>query len=74
MLSTGSDPVADFMRFAEEQSMLTSFESISLGQGQGGKAEKMIREGMQKGTLVFSIFKLVIYLNVVFFLGTWVLL
>ncbi|KAL4429885.1 hypothetical protein ABPG74_022908 [Tetrahymena malaccensis] len=52
VLSTGSDPVADFMRFAEEQSMLQMFESISLGQGQGVKAERMIREAVQKGTWV----------------------
>jgi dynein heavy chain, axonemal len=36
--------VADFKRFAEEQGMSKRFQSISLGQGQGPKAEKMIRE------------------------------
>jgi dynein heavy chain, axonemal len=33
VLSTGSDPIADFMRFAEEMSMQKRIDSISLGQG-----------------------------------------
>ena len=36
VLSAGSDPVADFLRFAEEMNMSKKFESISLGKGQGG--------------------------------------
>ena len=44
VLSAGSDPVADFLRFAEEMSMNKNFETISLGQGQGIKAERMIKE------------------------------
>jgi dynein heavy chain len=31
VLSTGSDPIADFMRFAEEMSMQKRIDSISLG-------------------------------------------
>lgn len=31
VLSTGSDPVADFLRFAEEMSMGKRIDSISLG-------------------------------------------
>lgn len=42
VLSAGSDPVADFLKFAEEMTMSKKYESISLGQGQGPKAEKMI--------------------------------
>ena len=49
VLSAGSDPVADFLRFAEEMGMSKRFESISLGQGQGEKAQKLIRESIQKG-------------------------
>ena len=36
LLSPGSDPVTDFMRFAKEMDKKT--KSISLGQGQGKKA------------------------------------
>jgi dynein heavy chain len=52
VLSPGSDPVADFMRFAEECGMGKRIDSISLGQGQGVKAEKLVRECSQKGTWV----------------------
>lgn len=37
MLSPGSDPVTDFLKFAKENDKKT--ESISLGQGQGPKAQ-----------------------------------
>ncbi len=33
VLSAGSDPIADFMRFAEEMNMSKKLESISLGRG-----------------------------------------
>jgi len=33
VLSAGSDPIADFMRFAEEMNMTKKLESISLGRG-----------------------------------------
>jgi len=33
ILQAGSDPVADFMRFAEEQNMTKKLERISLGRG-----------------------------------------
>ena len=49
VLSPGSDPVADFMKFAEEQSMSRRIDSISLGQGQGPKAERMIKDSIGKG-------------------------
>jgi len=49
VLSTGSDPVADFKKFAEEQGMGKRYQTISLGQGQGPRAEKMIREETAKG-------------------------
>lgn len=52
VLSPGSDPVADFLRFAEECGMGKRIDSISLGQGQGVKAEKLVRECSQKGTWV----------------------
>ena len=49
VLSAGSDPVADFLRFAEEMEFSKKYDQISLGQGQGPKAEKMIREFSMKG-------------------------
>jgi dynein heavy chain len=38
LLSPGSDPVADFIKFAKESESGKKYDSISLGQGQGGKA------------------------------------
>jgi len=49
VLSSGSDPVADFKRLAEEMGMGNRYDSTSLGQGQGKKAEKMIEVNMNKG-------------------------
>uniref|UniRef100_A0A3Q3WB21 Dynein, axonemal, heavy chain 6 n=1 Tax=Mola mola TaxID=94237 RepID=A0A3Q3WB21_MOLML len=49
ILSTGSDPMGAFQRFAKER----GFESISLGQGQGPIAEKMILEALKSGQWVF---------------------
>ena len=33
VLSSGSDPMGAFLRFAKEREMLEKFEAISLGQG-----------------------------------------
>lgn len=49
MLSAGSDPVADFLKFAEESGMGKRIDSISLGQGQGKKAYNLVIENSQKG-------------------------
>lgn len=49
VLSAGSDPVADFKKFAEEEDMTKRTEYISLGQGQDKKAERMIDEAKAKG-------------------------
>uniref|UniRef100_A0A4W6E6H0 Dynein axonemal heavy chain 6 n=1 Tax=Lates calcarifer TaxID=8187 RepID=A0A4W6E6H0_LATCA len=49
ILSTGSDPMGAFQRFAKER----GFESISLGQGQGPIAEKMIHAALKSGKWVF---------------------
>lgn len=45
VLSSGSDPVADFKTFAEEQNMTKKMKLISLGRGQGPKAEALITQG-----------------------------
>lgn len=42
VLSSGSDPVADFKTFAEEQNMTKKMKLISLGRGQELKAEALI--------------------------------
>ncbi|CAE7409634.1 Dnah1, partial [Symbiodinium necroappetens] len=49
ILSPGTDPVADVIRFAEQLGMSKKFEPISLGQGQGPKAQRMIDSARQSG-------------------------
>eukprot|EP00403_Amphidinium_massartii_P005819 CAMPEP_0178381688 /NCGR_PEP_ID=MMETSP0689_2-20121128/6115_1 /TAXON_ID=160604 /ORGANISM="Amphidinium massartii, Strain CS-259" /LENGTH=1395 /DNA_ID=CAMNT_0020001885 /DNA_START=8 /DNA_END=4194 /DNA_ORIENTATION=- len=52
VLSPGSDPVADMLAFAESQGMGSKLESISLGQGQGPKAKRLIEEAREVGKWV----------------------
>ena len=49
VLSAGTDPVKDFKAFAEEEGMWNKTEMISLGQGQGKKAERLIEDAKVKG-------------------------
>ncbi|XP_049878805.1 dynein axonemal heavy chain 1-like [Pectinophora gossypiella] len=53
VLSTGTDPAADLLKFADKMKMGKRFESISLGQGQGPLAEAMLRAGGDFGNWVF---------------------
>ncbi|XP_022832877.1 dynein heavy chain 6, axonemal [Spodoptera litura] len=53
VLSTGSDPFGAFQRFATEMGMRDRVHSISLGQGQGPVAEKMISGAKPKGDWIF---------------------
>ena len=53
LLSTGSDPFEAFHRFANELEKMDKLQCISLGQGQGPVAEKMISLGAVKGDWVF---------------------
>ncbi|XP_049884905.1 dynein axonemal heavy chain 6 [Pectinophora gossypiella] len=53
VLSTGSDPFGAFQKFAVEMAMRDRVHSISLGQGQGPVAEKMINNAKPKGDWVF---------------------
>merc|ERR1719409_2588516 len=49
VLVQGSDPVADMLGFAEQLGMSKKLESISLGQGQGPKAVRLIEIARQQG-------------------------
>ncbi|XP_021206053.2 dynein axonemal heavy chain 6 isoform X1 [Bombyx mori] len=53
VLSTGSDPFGAFQKFATEMGMRDRLHSISLGQGQGPVAEKMINNAKPKGDWIF---------------------
>ncbi|XP_052130991.1 dynein axonemal heavy chain 6 [Frankliniella occidentalis] len=53
VLSTGSDPFGSFQRFAHEMGNRDKVQAISLGQGQGPIAEKMIRSASLRGDWVF---------------------
>ncbi|KAL1506667.1 hypothetical protein ABEB36_005991 [Hypothenemus hampei] len=53
VLSTGTDPAADLYKFADRMRMGKRMFSISLGQGQGPRAEKMIKEAIEVGFWVF---------------------
>ncbi len=53
VLSTGSDPMGAFMRFAREKGCSDRVQAISLGQGQGPIAEKLIVNGTKTGDWVF---------------------
>ncbi|ESS70037.1 dynein heavy chain [Trypanosoma cruzi Dm28c] len=52
ILSQGADPFEDWKKFAESQNMGKKLSDISLGQGQGPRAERMLQEGMENGTWV----------------------
>ena len=52
VLSSGADPMADLLKLCEEKEMLSRFDQVSLGQGQGPKAEAMIEKAMEEGMWV----------------------
>ena len=53
ILSSGSDPMAAFLRFAKERNMEDRVHAISLGQGQGPIAETLIFAAMKTGDWIF---------------------
>eukprot|EP00930_Biecheleria_cincta_P027502 TRINITY_DN19311_c0_g1_i1.p1 TRINITY_DN19311_c0_g1~~TRINITY_DN19311_c0_g1_i1.p1 ORF type:complete len:4103 (-),score=885.99 TRINITY_DN19311_c0_g1_i1:122-12430(-) len=52
VLSTGADPTSALLRFAQDLDMASTMGIISLGQGQGPKAKKLVDEACKKGTWV----------------------
>ena len=52
ILSVGVDPMASFLNFAEEKGMRKKLHAISLGQGQGPKARKLIEIATERGEWV----------------------
>jgi len=52
VLSTGSDPTGALIKFAEDRGVLNKFQSISLGQGQGPVAEKLVAASTKVGNWV----------------------
>ncbi|KAJ8965675.1 hypothetical protein NQ314_003957 [Rhamnusium bicolor] len=53
VLSSGSDPFGAFQRFAADMGFKDKLKSISLGQGQGPVAEKLIRDALETGDWIF---------------------
>ncbi|KAK3252700.1 hypothetical protein CYMTET_38016 [Cymbomonas tetramitiformis] len=52
VLSAGADPMADLIKLAEEMRFNKKFEKVSLGQGQGPKAERLLTQGTERGLWV----------------------
>lgn len=52
ILSGGADPVSEIIALAREKLMDDRFETISLGQGQGAKAKRLIEEAATNGSWV----------------------
>ncbi|XP_043503405.1 dynein axonemal heavy chain 12-like [Polistes fuscatus] len=52
ILSTGSDPMGALTNFADSMDYLSKFSTISLGQGQGPIAQKLITEAQREGLWV----------------------
>ncbi|KAA0196090.1 Dynein heavy chain 1 axonemal [Fasciolopsis buskii] len=54
VLSQGTDPASDLYKFADEMKFGgKKLSSISLGQGQGPRAEELMRAAMERGIWVF---------------------
>lgn len=53
ILSPGADPAAELYKFADKLGMGGSLYSISLGQGQGPRAEAILKQSAEIGNWVF---------------------
>eukprot|EP00762_Andalucia_godoyi_P002130 ANDGO_02526.mRNA.1 Dynein-1-beta heavy chain len=49
VLSAGADPASELFRFADEKGFTKKLNSISLGQGQGPIAERLMADAMERG-------------------------
>lgn len=52
MLSPGADPTASLLKLSESPEVQMTLNIISLGQGQGGPAEKLISKSKVQGKWV----------------------
>jgi len=52
IISPGSDPMSDLLKFAAEKNMLRKLDKVSLGQGQGEKAEALVNDAQSVGSWV----------------------
>ena len=53
VLSPGTDPASALYKFAEEMRFSKKLNAISLGQGQGPRAEALMHSAMERGKWVF---------------------
>ncbi|XP_058804505.1 dynein axonemal heavy chain 1-like [Phymastichus coffea] len=53
VLSSGTDPASELYKFAEKLKMSRKLNSISLGQGQGPRAELMLKHATEAGNWLF---------------------
>ncbi|XP_072745723.1 dynein axonemal heavy chain 1 [Anoplolepis gracilipes] len=53
ILSPGTDPATELYKFAKKLNVDEKLYSISLGQGQGSRAQAMLRQSMEIGNWVF---------------------
>ncbi|XP_023247279.1 dynein heavy chain 1, axonemal-like [Copidosoma floridanum] len=53
VLSSGTDPASELYKFAEKHKMARKLYSISLGQGQGPRAELMLKQSIDVGNWIF---------------------
>jgi dynein heavy chain len=52
VLTSGADPTSQLLKFAADRGFADTLSPISLGQGQGEKAEALIRTAREEGTWV----------------------
>ena len=53
VLSTGTDPASELYKFSDKLKMANKLHTISLGQGQGPRAELMFKHAVDNGSWVF---------------------
>lgn len=72
ILSSGTDPAAELFKYAEKVGMAKKLETISLGQGQGPRAELMLQQSIENGNWVF--FQVKLYIVHLIFLNKYIIL